>query len=56
MKKTYVTVQVRLIMSHNDDIEPREILENMDYDFSSNSEDGEILNTEIKSWTYDDVK
>jgi hypothetical protein len=50
-KKVYVTVEARLIIRCNDDdVDVNEILENMDYDFRSMSDDHEIEESEIKGW------
>jgi hypothetical protein len=53
-KKVYVTVKVRLIIACNDDADVNGILENMDYDFST--EDADIEDMEIKKWKITDSK
>jgi len=55
-KKVYVTVETRLIIRCNDDVDVNGILENMDYDFTSKSYDAEIEDTEIKGWEVTDSK
>jgi hypothetical protein len=55
-KKVYVTVETRLIIRCNDDVDVNGILENMDYNFTSMSDDAEIEETEIKGWEVTDSK
>jgi hypothetical protein len=55
-KKVYVTVQTRLIIRCNDDTDVNGILENMDYDFSTMSDDADIEDMEIKEWKITDSK
>ena len=56
MRKVYVNVTTRLIIRANDDQDITEVLENMDYDFSSNSDGADIEETEVKDWEIKDSK
>jgi hypothetical protein len=51
MRKVYVDVKVKLIVQADDTQDVVEVLENMDYDFvASDSDDADIVYTEIKEW------
>jgi len=56
MRKVYVDVKVRLIIRANKGIDINEVLEEMDYDFISNTDNAEIEDTEIKDWDITDSK
>ena len=50
MRKVYVTVEVRLIVQQDDGIETSEVMEELDYNFTSQTEGAEVVDTEIKNW------
>lgn len=56
MKKIYVNVNVRLIINANDDVDVTDVLDNMDYDFSSETDGAEIVDTEIIDYDIQDSK
>jgi len=47
MRKVYVTVKARLIIEVEEGIEISEVINEMDYDFISETEGAEIVDTEI---------
>lgn len=55
-RKVYVDVTTRLIIRQNDGVETSEVLENMDYEFTSNSDGATIEDTEIQDWEIKDSK
>ena len=56
MKKVYVNVVTRLIIHADEDANIEEVMENMDYNFTSNNDDADIEDTEIQSWEVTDAK
>lgn len=54
-RKAYVDVTVRLIIRAEEGQDIDEVLTNMDYNFTSNSDDAEIEDTEITEWDVVDV-
>jgi hypothetical protein len=56
MKKVYVNVKTRLIIEMDEGIEVAEVLDNMDYNFTSNNDEAEITDTEIKDYEVIDSK
>lgn len=55
-RKVYVDVKVRLIIRAEEGQDIDEVLTNMDYNFTSNSDDAEIEDTEITDWDVVDSK
>jgi len=55
-RKVYVRVITRLIIDMDEGIEVDEVLENMDYDFTSSTDGAEIVDTEIMEWEVTDSK
>jgi len=49
-------VITRLIIDMDEGIEVDEVLENMDYDFTSSTDGAEIVDTEIMEWEVTDSK
>ena len=49
-RKVYVNVTTKLIFRVDEGQSIYEVLENMDYSFTSDSENAEILETEILDW------
>lgn len=56
MRKVYVNVMTRLIIRANDGVDIEEVLSDMDYDFTSQTEGADIEDTEIKEWEITDSK
>jgi len=55
-RKIYVNVTTRLIIEAEEDVEVTEVLENMDYNFISQTDNADIVDTEIKDWEVTDSK
>ena len=55
-RKVYVNVTARLIIRANDDQNIEDVLENMDYSFTSQSDGADIEDTEITDWKITDSK
>jgi len=55
-RKVYVDVKVRLIINMDEGIEVNTVLENMDYSFTSMTDDANIEDTEIEEWEVTDSK
>ena len=56
MKKVYVEVTTRLIIHMDEGCELDSVIENMDYEFSSNNDEADIVDTEIRNHEVTDVK
>ena len=56
MRKVYVTVKTRLIISMDEGVSVEGVLENMDYSFSSSTEGADIIDTELVDWNVIDSK
>lgn len=56
MRKVYVEVKTRLIIEADDGIEISEVLDNMDYNFISNTDSADIVDMEIQEWEVTDSK
>ena len=56
MRKVYVDVKVHLIVNLDEGIEVNEVLEEMDYTFSSETDGADIVDTEITHWEIIDSK
>ena len=48
MRKVYVSVTTRLIIQMEEGIEVSDVIEDMAYDFNSNTEGADIVDTEIR--------
>ena len=55
-RKVTVKVENRLIINLDDNVEVGAILEEMDYNFSSNDVGADIVDSEILDWTIEDSK
>ena len=55
-RKVYVNVSVRLIIRADEGQDINNVLENMDYSFTSQSDGADIEETEIKDWEITDSK
>lgn len=56
MRKAYVEVKTRLILNMDEGVEVSEVLENMDYDFTSTTDGADVEDTEIRDWEVTDSK
>ena len=56
MRKVYVDVKVRLIINQDDGVETSEVINEMEYSFTSNTSGAEIVDTEIKDHEVTDSK
>jgi hypothetical protein len=55
-RKVYVEVKVKLVLNMNEGIEVSEVLDEMDYDFTSNHDGADILDMEILDHEVTDSK
>ena len=55
-RKVYVDVTVRLIIRADEGVDVNGVLENMDYNFTSQSDGANIEDTEIQDWVITDSK
>jgi hypothetical protein len=55
-RKVYVEVKVRLIIRADEGVDINGVLEEMEYDFSSQTEGADIEDTEVQDWTITDSK
>jgi len=56
MKKVYVEVTTRLIISMDEDVEVSEVISEMDYNFDSQTDGADIVDTEIRDFEVTDSK
>jgi hypothetical protein len=55
-RKVYVNVTVRLIIRADEGIDINNVLEDMEYDFTSQTEGADIEDTEVQDWEITDSK
>jgi len=55
-RKVYVDVRARLIIQADEGVDISEVLAEMEYDFTSNTDGADIEDTEIKDWEIIDSK
>jgi hypothetical protein len=55
-RKVYVTVTTRLIIEMEEGIEVNEVIQEMDYNFTSKTDNAEIVDTEITDHEVTDSK
>jgi len=55
-RKVYVNVTVRLIIRADEGVEINDVLENMEYNFISQTEGADIEDTEVQDWEITDSK
>lgn len=55
-RKVYVNVTTKLIIHVDEGTDVNEVLENMDYDFTSTHDTADIIDTEIQDWNIIDSK
>ena len=51
-----MNIEARLIIRANEDVDIESVLENMDYSFSSTTDDADIDDMEIVHWEIEDSK
>lgn len=56
MRKVYVTVTSRLIIDMDEGIEVNEVIDEMDYSFTSKTDGADIVATEIEDFEVNDSK
>ena len=56
MRKVYVDVKVRLIVTMEDGIDLNDVINEMEYDFTYCTPDAVIDDTEIENWEVTDSK
>lgn len=56
MRKIYVNVTTRLIIQADDGVNVDDVLSEMDYDFTSQTDGAEIIDTEIRDHEVTDSK
>lgn len=55
-RKVYVVVTTRLIVEMEEGIEMGEVIQEMDYNFTSQTEGVDIVDTEIRDYNIEDSK
>lgn len=55
-RKVYVTVKTRLIIEMEEGVEVSEVIQEMDYNFTSQTDNAEIVETEITDHEVTDSK
>ena len=56
MRKVYVNLQVRMILNMNEGVEVGEVIDEMDYNFKSQTTGADIIDTEIEGHEVTDSK
>lgn len=56
MRKVYVEVKSRIIISMDDGVEVDDVISEMDYDFISQTDGADIVETEIRDYEVTDSK
>ena len=56
MRKVYINVTTRLIIRADEGVDINDVLENMDYTYTSQTEGADIEDTEIQDWDITDSK
>jgi hypothetical protein len=56
MRKVYVEVKTRLIIQADEDTEIADVISEMDYDFTSQTDGADIVDTEIRDFEVTDSK
>lgn len=58
MRKIYANVVFRVIINADSDVEPQDILEELDFSFSAGAwqERADVVDAEIVDWTVTDTK
>lgn len=56
MRKVYVEVKVKLIINMDDDVEVGDVIQEMDYNFTDQTDKADIVDTEIMDYEVQDSK
>ena len=56
MRKVFVEVKVKLVLDMEEGISVTETLENVDYNFTSQTDGVDVVDTEIMDWEVKDSK
>jgi hypothetical protein len=56
MRKVYVDVKIKVIMNMDEGIEVGDVIDEMDYDFTSNTDGVDIEDTEVLDYEVTDSK
>jgi hypothetical protein len=56
MRKVYVDIFVRLIIQADEGVNISEVIDDMDYEFTSNTDGAEIIDTELDEYEVTDSK
>lgn len=56
MRKVYVELKVKLVIEMEEGMEVGEVIDDMDYDFNSNSDNAEIVDSTIEDFEVQDSK
>ena len=56
MRKVYVEIKSRVIINMDEGVEVSDVIEEMDYDFTSQTEGADIVDTEIRDYEVTDSK
>ena len=56
MRKVYAVLKIRLIINAEDEVDIYDVLDNMDYNFTADTEGSEIYDMEILDYVITDSK
>ena len=56
MRKVYVNAKVRIIVNADEETDIGEVLSEMNYNFNSQTDGADIVDTEIENWEIEDSK
>ena len=55
-RKVYVDLKVKLLLNVDEGVEIQEVLSDMEYSFISNSDNADVVDSEIEDWEVTDSK
>ena len=55
-RKVYVELRARLIINADEDVQISDVLDEMGFEFSSNTDGADIVDMEIRDWEIGDSK
>jgi hypothetical protein len=56
MRKVFIKVEIKVVINLDEGIELSKIIENMDYDFVSNNDEADVIETELLGYEVIDSK
>jgi len=56
MRTVYVEAKVRLVIQQDDAVETSDVMDELDYNFASQTEGADIVDTDILEWEITDSK